>query len=108
MWNVDVFFSIGPNMIENLMIVTTSASSVNVVFNVPAKPNGLITGYLISYNGMRNVSLKLFTTTNVISQQTLFFSHFENINQSIHLFHIFIHTDIPAIHMTIHSIWLFL
>lgn len=52
-------------MIENLMIVTTSASSVNVIFNVPAKPNGLITGYLISYNGMRNVSLKLFTTTIV-------------------------------------------
>ncbi|XP_054757509.2 uncharacterized protein LOC129263629 [Lytechinus pictus] len=43
-----------PDPVQNLMLVVTSPSSVNVIFNVPDKPNGFITGYLISYIGTRS------------------------------------------------------
>ena len=48
--------SSGPDPIENLEIESTSPSSINVVFNPPERPNGLITSYLITYNGQRDVS----------------------------------------------------
>ncbi|XP_072180853.1 uncharacterized protein [Diadema setosum] len=41
---------------EELMLVMTSPSSVNVLFRIPSSPNGLITSYVISFDGTRNVS----------------------------------------------------
>ncbi|XP_071486082.1 fibronectin-like [Diadema antillarum] len=57
-------FSSRPDPPEELMLVMTSPSSVNVLFRIPNRPNGLITSYLISYVGTRND--ETFSGTQVV------------------------------------------